>query len=189
MAFICKISIVKNNITSRWRRLRHLRSKSTNHIREIKIIWPRDKSIMWIYGSSTYWGSSTLHVTTLPGLVARGLVVVERKYFWYITWLHVATCSKGCVTYDIKFLLVSHHFAKFTGHRSVVVVMQQLKYFTDLARPRDQRIWWLYLLILYPHPAKSDSHRHCVNEYIIILVCLSHDAMRPGDYMVMWLYG
>ena len=38
MAFICKISIVKNNITSRWRRLRHLRSKSTNHIREIKII-------------------------------------------------------------------------------------------------------------------------------------------------------
>ena len=25
--------------------------------------------------------------------------------------------------------------------------------------------------IVYPHPANFDSHRHCVNRYLIILIC------------------
>ena len=43
-------------------------------------------------------GSSSWYVTTLPDLVAIGIVVVEIKCFRFITWPLVTTYSKGCVT-------------------------------------------------------------------------------------------
>ena len=42
-------------------------------------------------------GSSSLYVTTPPGAVKIGSVVRE-KYFLFITWTHLTTISKGCVT-------------------------------------------------------------------------------------------
>ena len=50
-------------------------------------------------------GSSLLYVTTLPGLLAIGIVVVGIKCFQFITLTHVATCSQGCVTKQVE---VSH---------------------------------------------------------------------------------
>ena len=42
-------------------------------------------------------GSSLFYETTLQGLVAIGIVVVEIERFWIITWPNVTKRSKGCV--------------------------------------------------------------------------------------------
>ena len=36
---------------------------------------------------------------------------------------------------------------------------------------------------MYPHPAKTDSHRHCLNGYIVILV--SHMILQ--DHVTLWV--
>ena len=64
----------------------------------------------------------------------------------------------------------------------MVVAIQQLK-----TRPRDQKIWWLYErkpLLVYLHSAEIDSHRHCINGYIINLVC--HVILQ--DHIIIWTF-
>ena len=46
--------------------------------------------------------TSSLYVTTLPGLVAIGTVVVEIKQFLFISGPYMTTCSKGCVNWWIE---------------------------------------------------------------------------------------
>ena len=63
--------------------------------------------------------SYLLHLTTLPGLVAIGIAVVEIKYFWFITWPHVPHVQGILWLNGLKFLKVSHHFVTlYWGHRS-----------------------------------------------------------------------
>ena len=105
-------------------------------------------------------GSSSLYVTTLPSLVAMGIAVVEINAFNLsrdLTWSRVHTAVG---LNDFRFLIVSYHFAKFSGYNLWYVVH-------DLTRSRDQMICWLYgseLLIVH-------CHRHCVNGYTIISIC------------------
>ena len=47
----------------------------------------------------------------------------------------------------------------------------------------DLVILWKGLLTMYPHPAKTDSHRHCLNGYIVILV--SHMILQ--DHVTLWV--
>ena len=88
----------------------------------------------------------------------------------------------------LKFLIVSHHIAKFSGHGSCDSSDITAKiFFGDFARPCDQRIWLLYgrkLIIVYPNTVKIGCHRHCVNERIIILVC-PVILQKPRDYKVI----
>ena len=83
------------------------------YIREIKITRPRDQRVMWQYGRK-----SLLNVTTLPGLVAIYIVVVEIKCFFNqsrkLTWPQVQNVVWHI---ELKFLIVSQHSDKFGGHR------------------------------------------------------------------------
>ena len=61
-------------------------------------------------GSSDFMeGSSSLYVTTLDGLVAEGIAVVE-MFLIYHKWPSVRNCG-------LKLLTVSHHLAKFGSYR------------------------------------------------------------------------
>ena len=60
-------------------------------------------------------GSSLLYVTTLPDLVAIGIVVVEKKKLSRdVRWPRV---QRAVWLDGLKFLTVSHYYAKFYGPR------------------------------------------------------------------------
>ena len=64
-------------------------------------------------------GSFSLYITTLPGLMAIciGIVVVEINFFYLprdLTWPRV---QRVVWLNGLNFLIISHHFAKFSGHR------------------------------------------------------------------------
>ena len=62
-------------------------------------------------------GSSLLHVTILPGLVAIGIVLMKVNAFNLsrdLTWPRV---WRSMWLNGLDFLIVSHHFGKFIGHR------------------------------------------------------------------------
>ena len=79
----------------------------------------------------------------------------------------------------LKFLIVSHHYVKFSGYRPCGSSDTAAKIF--YVTLQDHVIEGSELLIAYPHPAKFDNHRHSVNEYIIILVC--HILQ---DHVILW---
>ena len=97
---------------------------------------------------------------------------------WLVVWLN-----------RLKFLIISHHFAKFCSHRfsvssdtiaKIVYVILQ-----DHVGLRDQKIWWFYgrkLLVVYAHTDKTDSHRYCVNRYTIFFIC--HVIFQ--DHVIIW---
>ena len=82
--------------------------------------------------------------------------------------------------YVYKPLKVSHHPAKFGGHRQCGIgVIDSLILSRDSARSRDQsamRIYGWELLVVSHHSAVSGGHMHCGGKYIIylllILLCL-----------------
>ena len=65
----------------------------------------------------TIWKEATYCMIDLPGLLTVGIVVVEQNVFnssGGLTWPRV----QWVLWLDgLKFLIVSHHFAKFCGHR------------------------------------------------------------------------
>ena len=114
--------------------------------------------------------SSLLYVTTLSGLVAISIVVVEIKCFWFIMWPH-----------GLNFFEVSHHFS---GHRpcgssgttakiAYMNVQDQLikKRSEDFIEGKSS---------LHTHTAKTDSHRHCINDYLIICCVILQ------DHLIIW---
>ena len=105
--------------------------------------------------------------------MAIGNVVVAIKCFQFITWPHVTTCSRGFVTEGIEVsYTLSHHFAKFTGHRPCVSsdIAAKILYLTlqdhgikgsgDLLKDNSCIV-----------SSKIGIHEHFVNGYIIILFC------------------
>ena len=89
----------------------------------------------------------------------------------------------------MKFLIASHHHVKFSSHGPCCSSEKAAETFYFPARPRHQRIWWLHgreLLIVYPHAAKIDSHRYCINGYIILvcnLILQDHMFIQSCDFM------
>ena len=127
-------------------------------------------------------GSSLLYVTTVLGLVAIGIVIVDIKCFSFITWPHVTTRSKGC-------LIVSHHFAKFSGHRPYGTSDAAAKIVNVTLQDHVIKGSGDFMeRIVYLHPAKIDSHKYFVNGYIIILVCeWYYKAEYLYGYVTLWV--
>ena len=97
---------------SRWR-LRHWHSKPTNCKEKSKSL---EHMIKGSFGFME--GSSSWYVITLPGLVAIGILVVEIKCFWFITWPKWPRIQRVVWPNGLKFRIASHHLAKLIGHRS-----------------------------------------------------------------------
>ena len=90
----------------------------------------------------------------------------------------------------LNFLIVRHHFAEFSGYRgsgdaAVEIVYVTLQDYLTLIKESDDFTERNSSLYIYSHPAKTDSHRYLIYNYI----SLSRDLTRLGDYTVMWLYG
>ena len=131
-------------------------------------------------------GSSLLSVTTLTGLVAIGIMVVE-IYFWFITWCPVNTCSMSCVILCVE---ASHCKSplqvKFgVVELSLLCASKDIKDLIFHLTLQDHLIKGIHerkLLIVYPHPARFGSHRHCGNGYIMILAY--HVILQ--DNVIVW---
>ena len=106
---------------SRWR-LRRLRSKSTNCIWWIKIARSRDQSVIWLYGGKL------LIVHNQPGFTGHRYCGSGDNFFLScgLTWTGV---QRVVWLNGLKFLIVTNHFVKLVAI-DLVVVIQQLKYFT-----------------------------------------------------------
>ena len=65
----------------------------------LQIEYEKSKSLGHVIkGSCDFMeGSSLLYVTTLKGLAAIDIMVMEIKCFYFVTWPHITTCSKGSV--------------------------------------------------------------------------------------------
>ena len=63
--------------------------------------------VLWLYEKE---GSSSLYEATLPGLMARDILVVETFLIYHVT-------SREHMFKGLCDFFVSHHFVKFNDHR------------------------------------------------------------------------
>ena len=78
------------------------------------------------------------------------------------------TCEKSVIwIYGREHVIVSHHSAKFKGHRhcasrdNMVLVLP-----CDLSKPPNQRVMW----VCRWKPAKFEGHGHCGSRDIMVFV-------------------
>ena len=118
--------------------------------------------------------SSSLFLTPLSGLGAKGTVIVDIKFFSlsrYLTW---PRAQSFVWLNGLKFLIVNHHFAKFNDHRPFgrSEIAAKIFYVTlqnhVIKEPGEFMVGNSSLYI--PTQPNFESHRHCVNWYIIIWV-------------------
>ena len=120
------------------------------------------------------FGSPLLQLTTLPGLMAIDLVVVEICVFKSSSDL-VRSCDQKI----FWLLIVCNYPAIFCGcsHCGSGDISYNLS--SDFPRLCDQRIMWLYgrkLLIVSNYPARFGDHRHCGGGNIFLIYQdTSHD--------------
>ena len=171
---------------------------------------PLDQGILWFYGSNLFivcnhpatFGVRShcdrdityliCHVTLQDHLNKGSCDSMELLY---------VTILLGLVAIDIVNLLrdlTQELIVSLTLPNLVVLGLEVVDDVTynisrDLARSRDQRASWLYgrtLLIVYPHPAKFDSHGHCGIRDIIFLVCMrSHKTTWLYGHVTLWVEG
>ena len=86
---------------------------TTNRIRGIK------KSLDHVIKGSCEFmeGSSSLYITTLPGLVAKGIVVMEINVFDLLHDLTWPCVQRVVWLIWLRFFIVNHNLAKFTGQK------------------------------------------------------------------------
>ena len=116
---------------------------------------PSDKRDIWITE-----GSSLLYVTILPSLIFNS----PHDLMW-------PSVQRAVWLIGLKLLIVSYHFAKFRCQRpcdssdTTPNIVSKTTWSKDLLTLRKG----------YPYcisqPANTDSHIHCVNGYMIILLC------------------
>ena len=95
--------------------------------------------------------------------------------------------------YGWKLVIVSHHLAKFGGHRLCGSRVISLFHVTLLDHIiKGSKGMWFYgrkLLIVYSHPTKFSGYIHRGSWHMTYVFNLSCDLAKPRNYIVMWLYG
>ena len=131
---------------------------------------PRDQSVMWLYRQ----------VPINEGFHPAKLGNHKHSNSEDIVVLFCPVIPQGHLFKDLwdlmgwRFLSWVTALPSLLGIGVVVVVIQQLKHFTWPCKAtwlKDLGLYGRKLPIVCPHPAKIDSHRHCVNGYTTIWVC------------------